>query len=116
LTQSITDLSAQDFDDILQRFDQTDDVWDSHFLSFVVFAHRGAFKPLKPQLPEGLADRLQSLGTKRVALVDQSKLELDALTEGPYFATATGLLPVRKLFPDTHAAFVASLVQSSSQS
>lgn len=116
LTQSITDLSAQDFDDILHRFDQTDDVWDSHFLSFVVFAHRGAFKPIKPQLPERLANRLQSLGTKRVALVDQSKLELDALTAGPYFATATGLLPVRKLFPDTHAAFVASLVQSSSQS
>ncbi|KAF4499186.1 amidase [Fusarium agapanthi] len=43
----------------------------------------------RPRLPEGLADRLQSLGTKRVALVDQSKLGLDALTESPYFATAT---------------------------
>ncbi|KAF5531700.1 hypothetical protein FMEXI_12846 [Fusarium mexicanum] len=111
----ITGLLVQDLDEFFHHFHQTDDVWDSHFLSFVFFAHRGTVNPIRPQLPEGLADRLQSLGTKRVALVDQSKLELDALTEGPYFATATGLLPVRKLFSDTHAAFVASLVQSPCQ-
>ncbi|KAF5564836.1 amidase signature enzyme [Fusarium phyllophilum] len=35
--------------------------------------------------------------------------------EGSYFATATGLLPVRKLSPDTHAAFAVSLFQSPPQ-
>ncbi|KAF5691997.1 amidase [Fusarium circinatum] len=116
LTQSVAYLSVQELGDILHRFHQIDDVWDSHFLSFVVFTHRGTVNPIKPRLPEGLADRLQSLGTSCLGpLVDQSKLELDALTEGPYFATATGLLPVRKLFPDTPAAFAASLVQSQYQ-
>ncbi|KAF4957903.1 hypothetical protein FGADI_2732 [Fusarium gaditjirri] len=115
LTFHITDLSVQDLDNLLHRFHEIDDVWDSHFLSFVVFAYHDAVDHTEPRLPQGLTDRLQSLGTKRIALVDQSKLELDALTEGPYFATATGLLPVWKLFSDTHAAFVASLFQSPSQ-
>ncbi|KAJ4017872.1 hypothetical protein NW766_003943 [Fusarium irregulare] len=115
LTKSVSEFSVQDLDNIIHQFDKDDDVWDHSFLAFVVLYHHGhGFVP-RHWLSDELASRLRSLGTKRVALIDPSKLGPGILTQGPHFAMANGLLPVRKLFADTQAAFVASLVQSPSQ-
>ncbi|KLO80925.1 uncharacterized protein LW93_9172 [Fusarium fujikuroi] len=80
------------------------------FIPVVVSAHHDV--AYRTPTATRLADRLHSPGTNRDILIDQSKFKTDTLTEGAHFDTATGLLPVREGFPVTHAAFVASLVQS----
>ncbi|EJP61907.1 amidase-like protein [Beauveria bassiana ARSEF 2860] len=114
LADGVSELSLDDLEDIIRRFEGHDDVWDRHFLACVVVVYHGDNVASHSLAPE-LASRLKSLGTERVALAHESLLPADIIAEGPYFATPDGLLPVRKLFPDNYAAFVASLVQSPSQ-
>ncbi|KAI0416119.1 amidase signature domain-containing protein [Xylaria grammica] len=91
----------------IDRFTETDDVFNPDFLSFVVLV----FTNGQLQLSKPTYEYLISQGARRVALVDCSSWANGFLNEGPYFATNDGLFRTWKLLPDTHGAFVSSLVQ-----
>ncbi|KAJ3496711.1 hypothetical protein NLG97_g2457 [Lecanicillium saksenae] len=114
LAKGVSGLSPDHLEDTIRRFEERDDVWDRNFLVCVVVMYDGD-NTTTQSLTAELASRLQTLGNEHVVLAPASLLPADGIPEGPYLATTDGLLPVRKLFPDTHGAFVASLVQSPSQ-
>ncbi|KAI0876305.1 amidase signature domain-containing protein [Hypoxylon argillaceum] len=91
----------------IARFIETDDVFHSDFLSFVVLC----FIDGQTKLTKAAQEYLLSQGTSRVALVNSSSWTNGFLQEGPYFATSSGIFRTWKLLPDSHGAFVSSLVQ-----
>jgi hypothetical protein len=104
------DLSVNSVKNTLQRFQETDDVFDSNFLGLVIFCCPPG---ITCELSGQLATFLGSLGTLRVGFVEGAPPKNhEALSEGP---SSLGLHRVWRLVPDTYGAFVASLVETVSQ-
>lgn len=93
----------------LQRFQDVDDVFNSDFLGFIIFLCNS---DTHCQLSGPLSRFLESVGSLQVGFLSGS---YEALSEGPYFASSQGLFRVWKLVPDIQGAFVATLVETSSQ-
>lgn len=63
--------------------------------------------PSASLVPTDVVEQIKSvLDAQHVPVVDD-----DGVRNGPYLTCDRGLLPVRKLVPDTQGAFVTSLVQ-----
>lgn len=105
-------ISVESVKATLQRFADVDDVFDSNFLGFVIFFCSSL---TICRLSDALMEFLGSTGTALVGFVPLDPPHQEALTEGPYFASAQGLFRAWKLVTDTQGAFVSALVETSSQ-
>lgn len=93
----------------VDRFTNSDDVFDHHFLEFVIFVVGESAR--KFAVPEEVSAYLQFKGTSAMSILTASSWPATSPREGPYFSGSNGLYPVWKLFPDTQGAFVTSLIQ-----
>jgi hypothetical protein len=95
--------------ELISSYLKTDDVFQAHFLSTVVFTG-----PSNVDITAGANKFLQSLGTTKIDIIDAIKSAC-VLPPGPYLASDQCLFEICRLYEDSQGAFLTSLVPGSNK-